>query len=154
MGHWTDRFVGDRMAVDREFTDQVAESEFTSQEWGTIMTAVEFQIDRPETPEEAKVVADTEQIEQVLPAVEEMRSQLGPMGGQAGGENGTPGSGNGLLSSIKNSLGLGGGDDGADEQRIDAADRLAQAYAAEFQAHLQREDKWEKACKAAAAAED
>lgn len=154
MGHWTDRFVGDRMAVDREFTDQVAESEFTSQEWGTIMTAVEFRIERPETPDEAQIVAETEHVEQVLPAIEEMRSQLGPMGGQADGESDTLGGRNGLLSSIKDSLGLGKGDDGADEQRLQAAERLAQAYAAEFQAHLQREDKWKKACEAAAAADD
>ena len=39
MSEWTDAIVGERMAVDNQFTDRVTASRFSSQEWGLIMTA-------------------------------------------------------------------------------------------------------------------
>ncbi|WP_248515539.1 DUF5799 family protein [Salinarchaeum laminariae] len=158
MSAWTDQFVGDRMAVDREFTQRVAASEFSSQEWGTIMTAVEFDIEEPESPERARVVADTEKIAQVLPAIDQMRDGMG-MGGAPGSGGGSAGAdddssrgGSGLFGSIKSSLGMGDGDDG--EHRAEAAAALADEYAAQFQEHLEQQGKWEQACEVAASVGD
>ncbi|AGN00105.1 hypothetical protein L593_00750 [Salinarchaeum sp. Harcht-Bsk1] len=161
MTAWTDQFVGDRMAVDREFTERVAASEFSSQEWGTIMTAVEFEIEDPESPEQARVVADTSKVDQVLPAIESMREGMG-MGGAPGaggggtnadGREGGAGSGSGLFGSIKDSLGLGGGGDEADH-RAESAAALAEEYAQRFQEHLEEHGKWTRACEVAAATGD
>lgn len=157
MTAWTDQFVGDRMAVDREFSERVAASEFSSQEWGTIMTAVEFHIEEPESPSRAKVVADTSKIDQVVPALEEMSDAMG-MGGAGGGSpggrggGGSGGGGSGLFGSIRDSLGLGGGDDS--EERAESAAALADEYAIQFQEHLEERGKWERACEVAAAAGD
>lgn len=156
MTAWTDQFVGDRMAVDREFTERVAASEFSSQEWGTIMTAVEFDIEDPESPEEARVIGDTSKIDQVLPALEQMRSEaaFGGVPGGGDGDRGAGGSseGGGLFGSIKDSLGLGGEDE--TEHRAEAAEALVEEYARQFQAHLEDHGKWEDACAVAAATAD
>ena len=44
---WTDSITGARMQVDKQFQQQVRDSEFSNQQWGLIMTAVEFRIDDP-----------------------------------------------------------------------------------------------------------
>jgi len=149
MTAWTDQFVGDRMAVDREFTERVAASEFSSQEWGTIMTAVEFDIENPDAPAEARVVGDTSKIDQVLPAIEEMRGEaaFGGVPDDSGRDRGTGGSG--LFGSIKSSLGFGG--DEETEHRLEAAEALVEEYARQFQEHLEAQGKWEQACSIAAA---
>jgi len=140
MADWTDSIVGDRMTVDREFNDRITSSEFTSQEWGLIMTATEFDIEHADDPERARIVADTENLPQIMPELENVRSQMSQMGG-APGEGGS-GSG-GIVDSLKGALGL-GGSDGPDEDRIDAAEELTQAYADELQTHLESKNKWEQ----------
>jgi hypothetical protein len=141
MGHWTDSIASDRMAVDREFGDRVRESDFTSQEWGLVMAAVEFEIEGAEDPETARVVADTSQVPQIMPELENVRSQMSGMGGAPGG--GSAGSGGGVVDSIKGALGLGG--DGGDE-RLETAERLAQEYAGELQERLEDRGKWTRVC--------
>lgn len=143
---WTDRIVGDRMTVDQEFSQHVRNSQFSNQEWGMIMTAVELEIENPDDPEAARIVADTSKIGQVLPAIEESRSKMGQMGGAGGGGGGTSGSsGGGLLGGIKEALGLGGGgDSGGNDEREQAAASLAQDYADELQAHLEQRGKWDE----------
>ena len=140
MADWTDSIVGDRMTVDREFNDRIGNSEFTSQEWGLIMTATEFDIEHADDPERARVVANTEKLPQIMPELENVRSQMSQMGGEPdGGGSG----GGGIVESVKGALGL-GGDDGPDQERIDAAEELTQVYADELQAHLESKDKWEQ----------
>lgn len=157
MTAWTDQFVGDRMAVDREFTERVAASEFSSQEWGTVMTAVEFRIEDPESPDDARIVADTSKVDQVLPAIESMRDEMG-LGGapRDGGDRSGSGvgssSGGGIFGTIKRSLGV-SGDDGTDH-RAESAAALADEYAQRFQEHLEQHGKWEQACAVAASAGD
>jgi hypothetical protein len=155
MTGWTDHFVGDRMAVDRQFSERVAASEFSSQEWGTIMTAVEFDIEEPESPSRAKVVADTSKVDQVIPALEEMEQAMGAGGGASGGGSGRgngPGLGGGdVFGSIMDKLGLGGDDA---EDRAESAAALADEYAMAFQKHLKEQDKWERACEVAAGDDD
>lgn len=144
---WTDRIVGDRMAVDQEFSQRIAQSEFSSQEWGMIMTAVDLEIENPEEPENASVVANTENLDQVMPAVDDVRDQMGAMGGAPAGSSSS--GGGGLVGSIKSLLGF-GGSGGVDADRVHAAEELAQEYAAELQERLESQGKWEQACAAAA----
>jgi len=47
---WTDRIAGERMAVDKQFADRVEGSSFSNQQWGLVMTAVEFEIEEPASP--------------------------------------------------------------------------------------------------------
>jgi hypothetical protein len=141
MTDWTDSIVGDRMTVDREFNDRVANSEFSSQEWGLIMTATELDIEHADDPERARIVADTEKLPQIMPELENVRSQMSQMGGAPGGDTGS--SGEGIVDSLKGALGL-GGTGGVDEDRVEAAEKLTQAYADELQSHLESKNKWEQ----------
>jgi hypothetical protein len=142
MTDWTDSIVGDRMTVDREFNDRVAASDFTSQEWGLIMTATEFEIEHPDDPERARIVADTEKLPQIMPELKNVRSQMAQMGG-APDDASSSGGGGGLFDSIKGALGL-GGDGGNDAERQADAERLVQEYADELQRHLESKGKWER----------
>ncbi|WP_101297500.1 DUF5799 family protein [Halegenticoccus soli] len=144
MADWTDSIVGDRMAVDRQFTERVRASEFTNQEWGLVMTATEFEIENADDPEEARIVADTEKLPQILPELENIRSQVQSMGGGGASSGGGGGSGGGgVFGSIKRAFGLGGGG-GVDQKRLEAAERLTQEYADELQRHLESKGKWEQ----------
>jgi hypothetical protein len=134
---WTDMIVGDRMAVDQEFTQRVADSQFSRQEWGLIMTAVEFDIEHPADHERAKLVADTSKVRQVMPEMQNIRSQMNAMAGKSSEKESR-----GVFSSIKEALGLGGGDGGIDEERLAAAERLAQEYADELQTRLEANNRW------------
>ena len=140
MADWTDSIVGDRMQVDQEFNDRVTNSEFSSQEWGLIMTATEFEIENADDPDRARIVADTEKLPQMMPELERVRSQVGSMGGATGGSGGS----GGFLDSIKGAFGLGGGRD--DEEKLRAAEQLTQEYADRLQKHLESNGKWEQAC--------
>ncbi|MDS0298814.1 DUF5799 family protein [Halogeometricum sp. S1BR25-6] len=143
MANWTDSIVGDRMTVDREFNERVAASEFSSQEWGLIMTATEFEIEHADDPDRARIVADTEKLPQIMPELKNVRSQMAQMGG-APSDSGTASSG-GLFDSIKGALGFGdGAGAGAEAERQEAAERLVQEYAEELQRHLESKGKWER----------
>ncbi len=138
---WNDRIVGERMAVDQEFSTRIAGSRFSSQEWSLIMTATEFEIERPEDPDRARIVANTEKLEQILPELENVRSQAGAMGGM-GGDSGAS-SGGGLVDSIKGALGMGGDGATSYEAERQAAEELTQEYAEELQSHLEAKGRWD-----------
>jgi hypothetical protein len=140
MADWTDRIVGDRMRVDQEFNERVQASEFSSQEWGLIMTAVEFEIADPDDPESARIVANTDKLPQVMPELDNIQDQMQAMGGGDGGGSDRSG---GVLDSIKNAIGLGNGS-GRDEQRLAAAESLTQEYADTLQQHLESKNKWDQ----------
>ncbi|NHN58984.1 MULTISPECIES: DUF5799 family protein [Halorussus] len=142
---WQDIIVGDRMAVDQEFAQRVTDSEFSRQEWGLIMTAVEFEIEHPDDDERARIVADTSKVEQVMPELENIRNQMNSMAGGGGGGDG----GGGVFDSVKDALGLGGGGGGVDRERVEAANRLAQEYAGELQQRLESQGKWKQVRNAA-----
>jgi hypothetical protein len=134
---WTDRITGARMQVDKEFQARVQDSEFTNQQWGLIMTAVEFRIDDPETPGRATLVADTSKVEQIIPELEEMPQGMGAQP--------SPGrSDDGLLGRLRGFLG--GGSNGVDEETLAAATGLAEEYAAELQGFLENNGRWEAVC--------
>ena len=140
MSEWQDLIVGARMAVDQAFTDRVQASEFTNQEWGLIMTATELDIERADDPEAARLVADTEAIESILPELEQVRSQRGQVAG--GGEASSDSSG--VVDSIKHALGLDDDDDAVDQAKVAAAESLAQEYAEKLQQHLESNDEFER----------
>ena len=142
MSEWTDAIVGERMTVDNQFNERVAASRFSSQEWGLIMTATEFEIENADDPEAARVVADTSSLPAIMPELENLRSQMAGMGGAPGGDSG--GSGGGVVDSIKGALGLGGGGGGPSDEELEAAERLVQEYADELQAHLEEVGQWEQ----------
>ncbi|WP_058367487.1 DUF5799 family protein [Haloparvum sedimenti] len=143
MSDWTDAVVGERMAVDREFNDRVASSRFSSQEWGLIMTAAEFEIEDADDPEAARVVADTSKLPSIMPELGNIREGMAAMGGAP--SDGGGGRDGGVLSSIKGALGLGGGgDDGPSDEELAAAEALVQEYADELQARLEETGKWEQ----------
>ncbi|WP_128905589.1 DUF5799 family protein [Halorubrum amylolyticum] len=148
MSEWTDAIVGERMTVDNQFTDRVSGSRFSSQEWGLIMTATEFEIEDADDPEDARIVADTSSLPAIMPELENVRSQVAAMGGAPGGSGGggSGGSGGGLVDSIKGALGLGGGGgtNGPSDEELDAAERLVQEYADQLQAHLEEVGRWEQ----------
>ncbi|ERH05311.1 MAG: hypothetical protein J07HN4v3_00906 [Halonotius sp. J07HN4] len=140
MSEWEDMIVGDRMTVDNEFTDRVQASQFSNQEWGLIMTATEFDIEAADDPDAARLVADTSAVESIMPELESIDAQRGPVAG--GSEASNDG---GLVETIKGAFGLGGGDaDGVDQERLAAAESLAQAYADALQAHLESKETFEE----------
>jgi len=155
---WTDRIIGDRMTVDQQFTDRVTNSQFSRQQWGLVMTAVEFDIEHPADEERARLVADTSNLPSIMPELDAVE-QAGPMG--AAGGPGNPGSGDstGLLGGLKDALGFGGGDQesdanaAVDRERLEAAEELAQEYAAELQAQLEDGGKWNEVRTAASSAD-
>ncbi len=144
MSNWTDAIVGHRMTVDQQFTDRVQASQFSNAEWNLIMTATEFEIEEADDPEAARIVANTDNVEAIIPELESIRSQTAAMGGRPATSNDS--STGGLLGSLKSALGLGGGDDeGVDTQKLDAAERLTQAYADALQSHLVETNSFEQA---------
>ncbi|WP_297889546.1 DUF5799 family protein [uncultured Halorubrum sp.] len=144
MSEWTDAIVGERMTVDNQFNERVAASRFSSQEWGLIMTATEFEIENADDAEAARVVADTSSLPAIMPELENLRSQMAGMGGAPGGGDAS-GSSGGVVDSIKGALGLGGGGGGGpSDEELEAAERLVQEYAGELQAHLEEVGKWDQ----------
>lgn len=137
---WEDRIVGARMATDERFADRVQASQFSRQEWGLVMTAVEFEVEHPADAERARIVADTSKLPQIMPELDNVKQQMGAIGG---GSDDVPG-GPSVLDSVKNALGLGGGGSGPDPERTETAEKLAQAYADELQALLEERGKWDE----------
>ncbi|MFB6140350.1 MAG: DUF5799 family protein [Halosimplex sp.] len=142
-GDWSDRIVGERMQTDQEFAEKVAVSNFSRQQWGLIMTAVEFEIEDPEDPERARLVADTSKVETIVPELEKVdrASGMAPGGGRQSDESG------GILGNVKDALGLGGGGGGGvDREQLAAAEEMAQMYAGDLQERLESTGKWEEVC--------
>lgn len=146
MSHWTDAIIGDRMAVDQSFTDRVAASEFSNAEWDLIMTATNLEIENPEDPEAARIVADTDDVAGIIPELASIRSRTAAMPGGPGTERTT--TGGGVVDSIKRALGFGGDDADdteVDQEKLVAAEELTAEYAAALQAHLEDADRFEQA---------
>jgi hypothetical protein len=138
---WTDAIVGERMAVDQQFSSEVRDSPFSNQEWGLIMTAAEFDIVDADDPEEARIVPDTSKVAGIMPEVEKMDSG---MGGAPGGGRGGGGDSGGMFSSVKDALGMGGGDGEAGSERMGDAEELLERYAEALQEHLVEKGRWEQ----------
>jgi len=135
------------MRVDEEFNQRVLDSQFSNQEWGLIMTAVEFDIDSPETPDTAEMTADTEQLEQIIPELENLPEGMARPGGDTGGNSG------GVIDSLKSVLGFDDSDangSGVDRDELAAARELVEEYASVLQRYLEEQGRWSEICEAAA----
>lgn len=139
---WTDRIAGARMAVDQQFQARIRDSRFSNQEWGLVMTAVEFDIERPDDPASAELVAHTDTVEQILPELDNLPRGMG----------GTPdtsksGSSGGVLKRFRGLFGGSGTEPASvDQEDLEAARRLVEAYTDELQAYLIEEGQWEDVC--------
>lgn len=137
---WKEAMVAERLIADREFQDRVFNSSLSNQSWELVMTAVEFDIRSPKDPDAAELVARTDRLDDVLPAIADVESR------QQGG--GYPDdSSSGLFGRIMGSLGLGGGDDSGYRQE---AERLATEYATELQRTLEDRGRWDDVVERAA----
>lgn len=147
MADWTDQLAGARMQVDQQFQEQVRGSRFSNQQWGLIMTAVEWEVRNPEDPETAELVADTSQVTNIIPELDRIQDQMGqasPMGG--GGSSGGLGD---RIRSLFDSF-TSNGSVAADQERIADAESLVQEYARELQAFLEKRERWDEIRRAAA----
>jgi hypothetical protein len=92
---------------------------------------VEFELEG--SGEDARIVANTSKVDQIIPEINKRNSQMSAMGGgQSSG---------GFLSSLLSTLGIGGGSDRA---KLNAATDLADEYAEMLQEHLEENGKWER----------
>lgn len=132
---WTDRIVGARMAVDKEFGDRVKRSDLSRQQWGLVMTAVEFDIEHPDDPERARIVADTDNLSAIMPELD----TIGNMTAMGSPESDRSG---GIFASVKDALGFGG--DSVDDEKRETAEQLATEYADQLQQHLEQNGSWEE----------
>jgi hypothetical protein len=147
---WTDMLAAERMRVDRKFEDQLEASSFSRQQWGLVMTAVEFRIDGPEEPENATLRADTSKLSSVMSEIKNLGERGGGMGSPSGGVAAGSGDGGGFLSKITG-LFSGGGGGGALQNE---AEELAAEYAEKLQAHLEKRGRWQSICEQAAEESD
>jgi len=142
---WTDMLAAERMRVDRKFEDQLEASSFSRQQWGLVMTAVEFEIDGPEDPDTATLRADTSKLSSVMAEIKNLGERGGGMTSPSGGVNSGSGGGGGILNKI---AGLFGGSGGGALQN--EAEELAADYTETLQAHLEKRGRWGTICKQAA----
>ena len=121
---WRDQLAGARMQVDQQFQDRLEQSQFTNQEWGLIMTAVEFEIDQPGEADRAELVANTSQLDQIVPELDRIQQEMGGAMGQSGSGGGA----GGIIGQFKEFLGgLSGGSSGQnDEEQMAAATALVE----------------------------
>lgn len=145
---WTDRLAGARMQVDKRFSDRVRDSQFTNQEWGLIMTAVDFDIDEPEHPGQARLVARTDHIEDIIGELDSIQREMG--GSPSPVDEGS--SGGGIFGRFRQYLqGLKTNSQGGnDREKLVAATTLVEEYATELQQFLEEQSRWEDICERAA----
>jgi hypothetical protein len=149
---WQDHLAGARMRVDQQFEQRVRDSRFSSQEWGLIMTAVEFEVQSADDPDSARLVADTDKLGAVVPELGKIQEE---MGGAARPPSGS--SGGGLFGRLRQYLGgltSDSGPEGSSDEQLEAARTLADDYAVELQAYLEEQGRWADVCALAAEAEN
>jgi hypothetical protein len=135
---WRDSIAGARMQVDQQFQSRIQQSQFTSQEWGLIMTAIEFDIERPDDPDRAQLVADTSQLDQILPELDRIQQEMGGTGGTGPGSS--PG---GIVEQFKDLLSPSSNSSNGGGDREAAATALAEEYARDLQTYLEKRGRWE-----------
>ena len=146
---WTDNLAGARMQVDQQFNDRILDSRFTNQEWGLIMTAVDFEIENPESPGEAELVANTDDLEHIVSELGNIQQQMGgspepvdegSSGGLLGGKLGK------YIDALRTNS-----RSGNEREKLEDATELVEAYTSELQAFLEEQGRWGQICDLAAA---
>lgn len=134
---WQDAVIAERMSTDRDFQDRLFDASLSNQSWELVMTAASLEIERPTDPDQARLVANMDRLENVLPAIRDIESRNDPQGG-----------GSGFIDRLLGAIGLGRGN--GQSYRAEA-ERLATEYAKAFQETLEERGKWEMVCELAAA---
>lgn len=147
---WTQSLAGARMQVDQQFQPRVDESDFTSQEWGLIMTAVEFEIDAAGDPENAELYANTDKLPDIIPELQQIQREMG--GSPTPVSEGSEGGFLGRLRSMVDGL-TSDGSSRSDTERLSEAESLVQAYASDLQDYLETQGRWDDIRQAATEAE-
>jgi hypothetical protein len=142
---WTNHLAGARMAVDQQFEDRVLASDFSNQQWGLIMSAVEFRIERAAEPDAASLVVETEQVEAIVPELNKIQDQMGGAPGEPQGGSGS------TMDRIKDWLGM---SQHNEEDQLAEATVLVEAYGDQLERYLKEQDRWEDICAKAAADQD
>jgi len=149
MTDWTNRLAGARMQVDQQFQDRVTNSQFTNQQWGLIMTAVDWEVESPEDDQAARLVADTSNFGDIIPELDRIQQQVGPGADPDGVEGSNPL--RRAMRKVAQSLSLSDAGGGNDQGKQREAEALVQDYARELQAFLEKHGRWEEIREAAAA---
>ncbi|WP_302080172.1 DUF5799 family protein [Salinibaculum rarum] len=146
---WTDRLAGARMQVDQRFQETLDASSFTNQEWGLVMTAIDWDIENPEQPDAATLVADTSKLSDIIPELENIQQEMG--GAQRPVEKGPDTSG--IFGRLKRYIhDLQSNSSGeSSRKRFEDAKELVDGYTVELQSYLEERGQWEDICQAAAA---
>jgi len=141
---WSEQIATERMQTDQEFADRVEASPLSNQQWGLVMTAVEFEIDGPEDPDSARLVADTSKLSSVMDEIKRMDKRGGGATASAS-TGGSSGESSGLFGGLKDALGF----DGEGNQLRETAEELAEDYASQLQSRLEKRDRWARVCELA-----
>ncbi|MFB6133595.1 MAG: DUF5799 family protein [Halanaeroarchaeum sp.] len=149
---WRDRIVGARMTVDDQFADRIDASSFSRQQWSLIMTATEFEIESAGDPDTARIVANTDALDSIMPELDSVDQQMQALGGGAGspGKSGGAGSIGSIVDRVRTAFGLGAESSGSDEDRRAEATKLVDEYASALQRHLESTGRWEEVRRTAA----
>jgi hypothetical protein len=149
---WTDQLAGARMQVDQRYQETLDASSFSNQEWGLVMTAIDWDIENPETPDEAELVADTSKLSEIIPELESIQQEMG--GSQRPVEEGPDTSG--FLGRIKRYIDdlTANGSSESSEKRYNDAVELVEGYTMELQSYLEERGRWADVCAAAASEEE
>jgi hypothetical protein len=143
---WTDQLAGARMQVDQQYQETLDASDFSNQEWGLVMTAVDWEIENPEDPENATLIADKSKLPDIVP---ELRNIQQEMGGSSTPVDEGPDT-RGFLGRIKQYIHhLQAGTDGSSEKKIADAKELVEGYTRALQEYLEERGRWEDICAAA-----
>jgi hypothetical protein len=151
MPEWTDKLARARIQVDKEFYESIERSQFTEQEWGLIMRATEWRVANPESPEHAKLVAETDKVAEILPQLSRIRQdvQTAAAGPEAARQRtlaeGFSGWINGFVEMLSRAV-----TSNSRDSRVEDAEALAAEYAERVQDYLERRGKWNEVRKAAA----
>jgi len=144
---WTDQLAGARMQVDQQYQETLDASDFSNQEWGLVMTAVDWEIENPENPDEATLVADTSKLPDIVPELQNIQQQMG--GSPTPVEEGS--GGRGFLGRIKQYFDhLQPDSGGSDQKKLGDAEELVEGYTMVLQEYLEEHGRWEDICDAAA----
>jgi len=143
---WTDQLAGARMQVDQQYRETLEASDFSNQEWGLVMTAVDWEIENPEDPDEATLVADTSKLPDIVPELRNIQKEMG--GSPTPVEDGPNTRGFlGRLQQYIHHLRSGTGDSG--EKKLSDAEELVDGYTLVLQEYLEEHGRWEEICAAA-----
>ena len=150
MSHWTDAIIRERMAVDEEFEMNIADSEFTKQEWNIMMSMLDLKITNVDDPENAQVGANMEKLPEILKKMESVETRPNQSAADTGEPKGIAGKLRAKLFGVKvgDVISFDRGDDEIDAERLQTAEQLVDDYLSNLQSQLETRGSMARACTA------